>query len=186
MDTFIEEYTMPLEICDSLINVYNDNKDKAEDGAIGADHRIDISIKESKEICINPNEQKYISPYFENLKKFIQSYVTKYHYKEAGQWGPFSILESTNIQFYPKGGGFKTLHFERMTHEDVDREFVFMTYLTDTKNAGTLFPRQNVITECIKGNTVIWPAGFTHPHKGIVSDKEEKMIITGWINYKKV
>jgi len=35
----------------------------------------------------------------------------------------------------------------------------------------------------VQGNTLIWPADFTHPHKGIVAPKETKYIITGWYNF---
>jgi len=30
--------------------------------------------------------------------------------------------------------------------------------------------------------TVIWPADFTHTHRGIVSKTQEKYIATGWYN----
>jgi len=188
--TFIEEYKMPLNICDEIITLYNDNIDKAIDGVVGYEKRIDLGMKESKEISIPVNEQKYISSYFKVLRKMLNDYCDKYFdYFSQGKsdfnskWGPFSVTENTNIQYYPKGGGFKDLHFERMTTDTRHREMVFMTYLTDTKNAGTIFPNQNITTECVKGNTVIWPAGFTHPHKGVISNDDEKMIITGWINF---
>jgi hypothetical protein len=31
-----------------------------------------------------------------------------------------------------------------------------------------------------KGLTLIWPADWTHFHKGIPAPNEEKMIVTGW------
>ncbi len=184
-ETFIEEYKMPLSICDEIITLYNDNIDKAIDGVVGHERRIDLKMKVSKEISIPVNEQKYISSYFKILSKMLNDYCDKY-FDVKSKWGPFSVTENTNIQYYPKGGGFKDLHFERMSADTRHREMVFMTYLTDTKNAGTIFPRQNITTECVKGNTVIWPAGFTHPHKGVISNDDEKMIITGWINFMEV
>ena len=33
-----------------------------------------------------------------------------------------------------------------------------------------------------KGKTVIWPAEWTHTHRGRVDHKLEKTIITGWID----
>ena len=63
------------------------------------------------------------------------------------------------------------------------RHLVFMTYLNTVKNAGTEFKYQKLKTNAVKGKTVIWPAAWTHTHKGIVSDKKEKIIITGWFSF---
>ena len=61
---------------------------------------------------------------------------------------------------------------------------VFMTYLNDvTDGGGTEFYYQNKITEARKGKTLIWPADWTHTHRGVVSPTQDKYIITGWLNY---
>ena len=56
-----------------------------------------------------------------------------------------------------------------------------MTYLNDVPDGGTEFLYQNLTTKAIKGNTVIWPATWTHTHRGQISQTHEKIIITGWI-----
>ena len=56
-----------------------------------------------------------------------------------------------------------------------------MLYLnTVNDKGGTEFPFQNKIFFAKKGRLIIWPAEFTHPHKGIISPTEEKYIVTGW------
>ena len=55
-----------------------------------------------------------------------------------------------------------------------------MTYLNDVSDGGTMFKNQDLTVPAKKGLTVIWPAGFTHVHKGQVSLKQEKYIVTGW------
>ena len=55
-----------------------------------------------------------------------------------------------------------------------------MTYLNDVENGGTEFKFQNITTPAKKGLTLIWPAGWTHVHRGQISNKKEKYIITGW------
>ena len=37
--------------------------------------------------------------------------------------------------------------------------------------------------EAKEGRLVIWPAFFTHTHKGVVSKTQTKYIATGWFNY---
>ena len=39
------------------------------------------------------------------------------------------------------------------------------------------------LTLAKKGNLILWPADFTHPHVGVVSNTQEKYISTGWFNY---
>ena len=57
-----------------------------------------------------------------------------------------------------------------------------MTYLTNTPNGGTEFLYQNIKTECVKGITLLWPAYWTHTHRGIISKTHGKEILTGWFS----
>ena len=59
-----------------------------------------------------------------------------------------------------------------------------MTYLNDVPKGGTEFFYQKITSPAKKGLTLIWPAEFTHLHKGQIA-KQEKYIITGWYNYIK-
>jgi hypothetical protein len=95
-----------------------------------------------------------------------------------------------NIQKYPAGGGFKVWHHERdrATIPNCTRHLVFMTYLNDVKEGGgTEFAHQREVRgekalKAEKGLTVIWPADWTHTHRGIVAPNEEKIIATGWLH----
>jgi hypothetical protein len=59
-----------------------------------------------------------------------------------------------------------------------------MTYLNDVDEAGeTEFLYQEIKFKPKKGLTLIWPADWTHTHRGIPSLSEEKYIITGWFNF---
>jgi hypothetical protein len=59
-----------------------------------------------------------------------------------------------------------------------------MLYLNDVANGGrTDFPAQNVsfAPEC--GTLVIWPAAYTHPHRGAPDLRQTKYIVTGWFEH---
>ena len=45
------------------------------------------------------------------------------------------------------------------------------------------FLHQNITTPAKKGLTLIWPAFWTHTHRGVISKTKEKYIVTGWINF---
>lgn len=57
-----------------------------------------------------------------------------------------------------------------------------MLYLNNVPDGGTEFKYQNIILKAKKGDLVIWPAEFTHLHKGVISKTKEKYIATGWFN----
>ena len=59
-----------------------------------------------------------------------------------------------------------------------------MTYLNDVDDGGeTEFYYQKLKVKPRKGLTLIWPADWTHTHRGLSSPTQEKYIITGWLNY---
>jgi hypothetical protein len=59
-----------------------------------------------------------------------------------------------------------------------------MTYLNDVFEGGeTEFYYQNIKVNARKGLTLVWPADWTHTHRGLVSNTQEKYIVTGWLNY---
>ncbi len=58
-----------------------------------------------------------------------------------------------------------------------------MTFLNDVDDGGTEFKYQNLTIPAKKGLTLIWPAPWTHTHRGQVSNTKTKYIITGWYNF---
>ena len=65
-----------------------------------------------------------------------------------------------------------------------NRHLVFMTYLNDVNNGGeTEFLNQRIKFKPQKGLTLVWPADWTHSHRGLVSLTETKYITTGWLNF---
>ena len=59
-----------------------------------------------------------------------------------------------------------------------------MTYLNDVTDGGeTEFMYQKLKIKPKKGLTLIWPADWTHTHRGIPSMTQVKYIATGWYCY---
>lgn len=180
--TFIETYKIDLEVCDKIIGLYNLNKKNVRPGRLGENPRIDKSMKDSLDITIPIHLYGHFEPFFELLKTHVSEYIDKYFYGAgATGMGPVGYSKHCNIQWYPKGGGYPAVHCERDHLNYADRALVWMLYLTDTPNGGTEFPYQEVTTECVKGDLLIWPSDLTHMHRGVVSKTHEKMIFTGWI-----
>ena len=180
-ENFIYRGYVSNEICDKLIDFFQ-KTDKKEEGVIGADHRVDKSIKESIDVDLRCNRELY-SEYTKELQIVTNNYISIY--PSCNFYAPFGT-GLINLQYYPPGGGFKIWHTERESKNAPfsHRHLVFMTYLNDvTDGGGTEFLNQNVKFDAIKGVTLIWPADWTHTHRGIISPTQEKYIVTGWFHF---
>ena len=189
----LKEYNLPLngmiggwyispKICDSLVHIFNVNPDKHRKGVVGPHPaRVDKDVKTSTELVIDPYYQHQT---FINYRKALDEIILQYEkkYPEIEEFSTYGMIESCQIQKYKRGEGFKKWHFERSSKQD-NRCLVFMTYLNNIPDGGTYFKYQQIKTPAEKGLTLIWPSDFTHTHKGEISNKEEKYIITGWLGF---
>ena len=82
------------------------------------------------------------------------------------------------------GEGYHIFHQEVGKPNNLDRVLVFMTYLNLPDEGGeTEFLFQHKRIEPKLGRTLIWPAYFTHLHRGNPVLKGRKVYLTGWYNY---
>lgn len=136
--------------------------------------------KLSYDISIPPNY--VLKQYQTELDNLVEQYLTYFRLDEYGP--PMRVVEHMNIQRYPVNGAFFKLHCDRgSVGSNRNRELVFMTYLNDVDIGGeTEFVFQRLKVSPRLGKTIIWPAGWTHLHRGLPSSVQEKLIITGWIS----
>jgi hypothetical protein len=114
--------------------------------------------------------------YWEALNTCLSVYSEKYS------------LQNTNLSSYAfkihkvkLGGGYHKWHWETETVGLQNRVVVFMTYLKAPEEGGeTEFLYQSKRIKPVIGRTLLWPAGFTHMHRGNPPLKGEKYYITGW------
>lgn len=115
------------------------------------------------------------------LTKGLDSYITEY--PDLANVQKF-VLEGYNIQRYLPGEGFFNWHCENAGYANGgDRILAWMIYLNDLEAGGTHFKSQNHTEKAEAGKFVMWPAFWTHMHKGQISETETKYIITGWYNH---
>jgi prolyl 4-hydroxylase len=174
---FIEEYTIDKKICNNFIKYFKKNIEYRSKGSSLVQGFVDINIKDSTDVnFFNSSTDKNIITFFKELSKCLNSYVKKYGIREDVR-----THICNNIQYYKPKQGYRALHYERGKVSPT-RQLVYMLYCnTVTDKGGTEFPYQNKTLSAVKGKLVIWPAEFTHPHRGIISDTQEKYIVTGWI-----
>ena len=182
-NTHMGAWFMPHDIIDNIWDFWTENKHTADQGCT-PEGDVYGGIKDSLDLGIRADE--FLGPwgsYREHLQLCLDDYLIQY--PAAGDVAKFNIYEGYNLQWYPKGGGFKSWHHENDGNKiRIHRHLVFMTYCNDVPDAGTHFKHQDIVIPSCKGLTVIWPAGFTHNHKGQITNEHEKMIVTGWYNFK--
>jgi len=181
---FIGSWEMEATICDQIINYYDKHKEKSKQGISGSGI-INLEVKDRKDISISPRElnlpgNEIFNKYFATLFEFYKDY--------NDQW-PFLAsmvkkieIGSFNIGKYIAGQHFQKVHTERSSLGNLHRLFAFMTYLNDVKDGGsTYFTHYDLDIKPVKGLTLIWPAEWTHAHKGNIINSGSKYIITGWL-----
>jgi prolyl 4-hydroxylase len=179
-DSFIRQSLIDPIMCDKIINYFEENKNLQERGVLGDDQFIDLDIKDSYDLTLSPDDSIAIE-YSKHLNFCTREYIFNYWEALDVASEPYSI-SGMNIQKYPPGGGFKRSHYESATYNMSHRILVYMTYLNDC-DGGTYFPYQNIEIKPKKGLTIIWPATFTHLHKGVTDYNKTKYIITGWFSF---
>ena len=177
----------PLSLCDELINYFESNKIKQKRGITASGANTDA--KNSVDIRIAPKEIKLpgneiFEKYFHNLFSCYEEYVIQWPF--LATFGETLQIGGFNLQRYQSGQHFQATHTERSSLDTLHRIFAWMTYLNDVdiKDGGsTLFNHYGLEVQPRKGLTLIWPAEWTHAHKGNLLHANSKYIITGWMHF---
>lgn len=182
-ESFIGGWYIPYEMCDKAIDYFKNNRSNWVEGGVGVESKLDYSKKKSTEIIFPPINFFNIFPEYNlYLQIALNEYLKKYIH--ADEVAKFSVNTNVKIQYYNLNEGFKNFHSENTGDGyTLKRHLVFMTYLNDVEDGGTEFKYQKIISPAIKGLTLIWPAQWTHTHRGQISSTKEKYIITGWFSF---
>lgn len=88
------------------------------------------------------------------------------------------------IQKTEPGQGYHVWHCESSNRETSNRILAWTLYLNNIEEGGeTEFINQHMRVKPKQGTVVIWPAGFTHTHRGNTPLSGIKYIVTGWVEF---
>jgi len=107
----------------------------------------------------------------------------------------FSTLKNVQLrgnvvkmQKTSSGGGYHVWHAEQGNGDQASRGLVYMLYLNtlpEEANGETEFLYQQRRINPVENTMVIWPAAFTHAHRGNpVYGDNTKYIVTGWFYHE--
>jgi len=183
VETFIGGYYIDTDLCDKIKLYFDSNIQYASLGTVTLNtdrNHVNKKMKDSLDLSLLSNK-KLAQDYGLQLNKVLKKYQNKF--KFVKKINTSSIKEDLKIQYYKKSAGYKTWHFERAGLFNTTRSLVFMTYLNDVPKGGTEFYYQKITAPAKKGLTLIWPTDWTHTHRGQITKKYNKYIVTGWLNF---
>ena len=121
--------------------------------------------------------------FFDGLQQCYEHYASEFSViRDGGIRGTVMKMQRTD-----PGGGYHIWHGEQGPGEHASRVLVYMLYLNtlEPNQAGeTEFLYQQRRYSPVENTMVLWPAAFTHAHRGntVFGDKA-KYIVTGWFYY---
>jgi len=178
-----DKVTSP-KMCKKIINFFEDNKNLHIRGRYSLNGQIvrDPSVKDSMDLYMEFNVDAIPNII---IAKVLNAYTSLYidTFTSTEIVDEFSVDMGYNLQRYNPGQGYHLLHCENSSR-GVDRVLAWTLYLnTVTDNGGTYYPEYDKTIDAVEGRLCIFPAFWTHAHKGIVSNTETKYIATGWYVY---
>lgn len=182
----------PDGFCEHLISEFDRNQNLGagtdrQNGEGAEKHRKnDYQISSNgKNINFEPFENNQTSDvFFRGLQHCFEAYTNE-----------FSVLKDIKIncnnmkmQKTSSGGGYHVWHGEQGNGEQANRGLVYMLYLNTLPpeaNGETEFLYQQRRINPVENTMVVWPAAFTHAHRGNpVYGDNTKYIVTGWFYHE--
>jgi hypothetical protein len=160
---------------------YNRIKSENAAGHIKKDHQIALSLKGHN--TENFNGERVTDMFFNGLQQCYENYIENFSVLNNGPIRA-SVMK---MQRTAPGGGYHVWHSEQNGGDQANRVLVYMLYLNtlEPEQAGeTEFLYQQERYRPVENTMIIWPAAYTHAHRGnTVFGNNSKYIVTGWFYY---
>lgn len=191
----IFENLLPKELCEEYIQWFEYTTNKKlmnfgdvkytteEDNIISSgdkQFKLGITGRNDISIFLNILDNGLSDTCYEHLQIAYNKYSTEYPDLNT------TSLACTEIKMQrtPPGGGYHVWHTERVGSSQFfnSRHVAWMIYLNDMPDgeAETEFFHQKLRVKPTAGTTLIWPAAYTHLHRGNTVFTKNKYILTGW------
>ena len=182
----------PEGYCKHLISEFN----RLEENGVGAnrqksegapkhikdDHQIGIELKNHTLIAFDGKDPCNL--FFDGLQACYDEYTNKYSTLRDNGKIRATVMK---MQRTGPGGGYHVWHGEQGPGANSNRVVTYMLYLNSIApedGAETEFLHQKKRFNPTENTMVIWPAAYTHAHRGNpVLGETHKYIVTGWFYY---
>jgi len=182
----------PKGFCEHLIAEFDRNQmlgagtDRLKgEGAAGHEKK-DVSVFfNGKNVTFDAFEDKDTNDvFFHGLQQCFESYGNEFSLIKKIKMNCNNI----KMQKTSTGGGYHIWHSEQGNGEQANRGLVYALYLNTLPpeaNGETEFLYQQRRVSPVENTMVLWPAAFTHAHRGNpVYGDNTKYIVTGWFYHE--
>lgn len=184
----IYENAIPDRVCDDLISFFEKCDElgftmsrQQREGASKL-HKNDDVVFASDDVTLELSRYK---PFAEFVDIFWANVHPRYidEYAVLGDIGAYKIFEH-KLQRTKVGGGYHSWHCEHGNKATSTRLIAYTCYLNDVEEGGeTEFLYYPKRVRPKKGTVLLFPAGFTHTHRGNPPLSNTKYIVTGWLEF---
>lgn len=138
-----------------------------------------------KNINFEPFEDKAtVDMFFQGLQNCFEQYTDTFSVAKDIRMN----CNNMKLQKTSSGGGYHVWHGEQGNGNEASRGLVYMLYLNTLPieaNGETEFLYQERRINPVENTMVLWPAAFTHAHRGNpVYGDNTKYIVTGWFYHE--
>jgi hypothetical protein len=176
------------EFCQTAIRYY-ETMNKA---GFGRDRQatdaVPTTMKEGSQIYFTQSLGGFSVPtnlHMKVLKDIWETYYRIYRDKYAVLHTPDpQSIQEMKIQKTEPGQGYHVWHFETGSKPCSNKLFNYQLFLNTVEEGGeTEFLYLSRREPAVEGTLLIYPAGFTHTHRGNPPLSGTKYILNGWIEY---
>lgn len=194
MKDFIGIYknVYPEGYCEHLIDEFErlvesgagSNRQRSENALKHTKNDLQLGLNIGVHVAKNFNDNHSENIFFEGLQRCYDHYTEEFSVLKDHKIGATAM----KMQRTDSGGGYHLWHSEQAGGKSVERVLVYSLYLNDigeTDGGETEFLYQKLRVRPEKNMLVLWPAAFTHTHRGnTLLGTESKYIVTGWFYYE--
>lgn len=144
------------------------------------------------------DDQLYVTSLLSSTQEFDVSDLDPFHLFNKKFWNTvypvysekYSVISSIShhtirlikLQKTEVGGGYHVWHCEDDSPQNMRRMMTFILYLNNVSDGGEtefLYYPRRIAPQA--GRLILWPAGYTHAHRGNPPLSNTKYILTGWV-----
>lgn len=179
---FVQKDSLSKDLCERIIQKFENDTENQYTGIVGSqvNNRVDTSLKRSTDLFISVAEgwEDIDTEIFEAFQKTLLKFSKMYPYFEriCPNDKGYRIHRTEPGEFYH-------WHVENDGPTYSDRQLVALWYLNDVESPGgeTEFKYQNVKVSPSQGTLVLFPAAWTHEHRGCEVLNGTKYTIVSWV-----
>jgi len=178
------------EECDNIIEVFKDKKEKGlTQNRYEFEGASAIKKKDNALFDDQIDFSHYGGTHSILYNKFIKSFWDTYYKEYALEYGVLDEMASHSvyelkIQETESSCGYHIWHCEHSSRTQSNRIASFILYLNDDfENGETEFLYQKTRVKPKTGRLVLFPASFTHTHRGNPPYNGTKYILTSWVEF---